>query len=106
MLGEEHQPGTVHIAQAVAVHQRGQQPPKLQGRRVPGDSSGGRGSDQVGQLKVGDVPGVGRQDGKYDAAGLDVLGAIAGERQCVGEPAFLLSGAAPGLSAIMMPASS
>ncbi len=90
---------------AVPVHQRGQQPPKLQGRRVSSDGPGRRCGNQVGQLKVGDVSGVSGQDGKYDAAGLDVLCAIVGQRQCVGEPAFLLPGAAPGLSAIMIPTS-
>jgi len=69
----------------MAVHQLGQQRPEFQRGRVTGDCARGGCRDQVGQLEVGDVVGVGGDDKENDAAGLDLLGAVAGQLQCLGE---------------------
>jgi hypothetical protein len=73
---EEHQGSTVDVAEAVAVHQPGQQWPEFQRWWISGDGAGGCCRDQVGQLK-GDVARVGG-DGRDDTVRFDVLGTVAG----------------------------
>jgi hypothetical protein len=64
---EEHQGSTVDVAEAVAVHQPGQQWPEFQRWWISGDGAGGCCRDQVGQLK-GDVARVGG-DGRTTRSG-------------------------------------